>query len=91
MAMAIFDHTHPTIIETPFSFPKFIPAYKKITSFQQFIHVIQSILGFHDQTAHTHFWQCPLKMFWSTFSLRDFVSTRKKSDYFIDLFWRYGW
>ena len=29
--------------------------------------------------------------FWSTFNLCEFVSTCKKSGYFIDLFWRYGW
>ena len=31
------------------------------------------------------------KTFWSTFNLREFVSTCKKSGYFINLFWRYGW
>ena len=32
-----------------------------------------------------------LKIFWSTFNLCEFVSKCKKSGYFIDLFWRYGW
>ena len=27
--MAIFDHTHPKIIESTFSFPEFVPAWKK--------------------------------------------------------------
>ena len=31
------------------------------------------------------------KKIWSTFNLSEFVSTCKKSGYFIDLFWRYGW
>ena len=31
------------------------------------------------------------KIFWSTFNLCEFVSTSKKSGYFIDLLWRYGW
>ena len=30
------------------------------------------------------------KNFWSSFNLREFVSTCKKSGYFIDLFWRYA-
>ena len=29
-------------------------------------------------------------MFWSTFDLHEFVSTCKKSGYFINLFWRHG-
>ena len=31
------------------------------------------------------------KVLWSTVNLCKFVSTCKKSRYFIDLFWRYGW
>ena len=31
MAMPIFSHTHPKIIETAFSFPEFAPALKKKT------------------------------------------------------------
>ena len=31
------------------------------------------------------------KIFWSTFNLCEFVSICKKSGYYIDLFWRYGW
>ena len=31
------------------------------------------------------------KHFWSTFNLCELVSACKKSGYFIDLFWRYGW
>ena len=30
-------------------------------------------------------------IFWPTFNLCEFASTCKKSGYFIDLFWRYGW
>ena len=64
---------------------------QKISSFHQFIE-IQPILEPCDQTDHSHFWPCPSKkFFWSTFNLREFVSTCKKSGYFIDLFWRYGW
>ena len=44
-------------------------------SFHQFILEIQPISESHDQTGHTHFWPRP----------------SKKSGYFIDLFWRYGW
>ena len=32
---------------------------KKITLFHLFTFEIQSILEFHDQTVHTHFWQMP--------------------------------
>ena len=37
------------------------------------------------------FLNIPPKTFWSTFNLCEFVSTCKKSGYFINLFWRYGW
>ena len=47
---------------------------QKIISFHQFILEIQP-------TGHTH-----PNIFWSTFDLCKFVSTCKKSDYFIDLF-----
>ena len=40
---------------------------QKIISFHHFIHDIQSILGFHDQTGHTHFWPCPPKNFFINF------------------------
>ena len=54
-------------------------------------HQVQLILESCDQTSHTHSWPCPSKHFWSTFNLGEFVPTCKKSGYFIDLFWRYGW
>ena len=52
---------------------------QKISSFHQFIFEIQPILESCDQTGHTH-----PKNFWSTFNLYEFVSTCKKSGYFID-------
>ena len=36
-ALAIFDHVHQKIIESAFSFPEFVPAGKKMTSFCLFI------------------------------------------------------
>ena len=63
----------------------------KISSLHQFILDIQPILESHDQTGHTHFWPHPPKIFWSTLNLCKFVSTCKKSGYFINLLWRYGW
>ena len=56
---------------------------QKISWFHQFILHIQSILESRDQTRHTH-----PKKFQSTFNLCKFVSTCKKSGYFIELFWR---
>ena len=50
---------------------------QKISSFYQFILEIQSVLESRDQTGYTH--------------LCEFISTSKKSGYFIDLFWRSSW
>ena len=66
------------------------PTTKKISSFQQFILEIQPILESRDQTGHIHFWPCQSENV-LTFNLCEFVSTGKKSGYFIDLFWRYAW
>ena len=63
---------------------------QNISSFHHFILEIQSISDSCDQNDHAHFWPCPPKKFWSTFDLCELVST-KKSGYFINLFWRYGW
>ena len=68
---------------------------QKISSFHQFILEIQPILEWPDW-PHS-FLATPIiiirhrKSFWSTFNLCELVSTFKKSGYFIDLFWRYGW
>ena len=37
------------------------------------------------------FYNAHLKLFWPIFNICEFVSTCKKSGYFTDLFWRYGW
>ena len=65
--------------------------HTKISSFHLFIFEIQPILESCDQAGHTHFWPYPPINFWSTFDLYIFVSTCKKSGYFIDSFWRYDW
>ena len=64
---------------------------QKISSFHQFILEIQPILESHDQLAKPISGHANPKIFWSTFNLCEFVSTCKKSGYFIDLFWRYSW
>ena len=53
MAMPIFGHAHPKIIEITFTIPKFAPACRKISSFHQFILQMQSILESCNQTGHT--------------------------------------
>ena len=67
MVTTIFDHNHPKIIRMTFSFPDFAPACNKINSFHLVILEIQSILGSHDQTGHTHFWPCQPKCFLTNF------------------------
>ena len=64
---------------------------QKISSFHQFILEIKPILESCNLTGHTISGHAYPKIFWSTFNLCKFVSTCKKSCYFIDLFWRYGW
>ena len=97
MIILISDNTHPKIIEFTFSFLGFPPICKKNSSFDLFIFEIQSILESCDQTGHTPFWPCSPKNFdhdqksWSSFNVCKFASTCKKSGYFIDFFWRYGW
>ena len=87
MATPTFDHFHIKSIEITFSFPEFAPACKKlvnsINSFLRYSPVDRLDTPISD---HAH-----PKIFRSTFNLCDFVSTFKISDYFIDLFWIYGW
>ena len=52
--MAIFDHTHPKIIESTLYFPEFVPACKK-NQFIPSVHFWDTTLEFCDQTGHTHF------------------------------------
>ena len=76
-----YDHfwpPHPKIIESTFGFPKFVPAWKKISLFHLFIFEIKSILEPDDQTGHTHFRPCPHKNFKSLFNLFEFVPACKK-------------
>ena len=89
--MLIFDHAHPKTIEITLNFPEFALACK---------NPVQSIDLFWDTVSfrvlRTEWPQPFLTMptqifFWSTFNSCEFVWTRKKSGYFTDLFWRYGW
>ena len=91
MNKPIFDQAHPKNHWNNFLLSCICITIQKISSFHQFILQIQPILESHDQTGHTHFWPYPSKNLWSGFNLCEFVSTCKKSGYFIDLFWRYDW
>ena len=86
-----FDHIHPKIIETTFSFPEFALARKKLVQsicsllrYSQFKSPVTRLATPNSHHAHR-------KTFWSTFNLCEFVSTCQKSCYFIDLFWGYSW
>ena len=63
---------------------------QNIITFHLFILEIQSISESSDKSDHAHFRQCPPKKILINF-ICELVSTCKKSGYFIDLFWRYGW
>ena len=79
-----FDDIHPKIIEITISFHEFAPAYEN-----EFIPSTHSSPVARLATPisdHVH-----PKIFWSTFNLCEFVLTCGKSDYLLDLFWRYGW
>ena len=49
----------------------------------------------HNQTSHAHFWPHPSKKIFDLLLLNvdlyQLEKKNKKSDYFIYLFWRYGW
>ena len=92
MAVPNFDHTHSKISETNLSFLEFAPACKKITSFHPFILEVQSILESHDKNGHTHFWPCLSQTFSDQLLIYvNLYQNAKKSGYFNDLFWIYGW
>ena len=90
------DHTHfwpgpPKIIEITFCFPQFAPPCKKS------VHSIYSSLRYSQFYSPVTRLGTPIsghahpKHFRSTVNLCEFVSTQKKSGYFINLFWRKGW
>ena len=84
--MAIFDHTHPKIIESTFSLHEFTPACKN--------HFILSVhfWGLWPDwphpflTIHSPPPLPPPKKNWSAFNFCDHVSTYKKSVYLFHLF-----
>ena len=55
------------------------------------VHIILSILESQDQTGHTNCDHDHPDIFWSAFNICECLSRCKKSGYFTDLFWRYGW
>ena len=91
MAMPLFEHANPKIIEITFSFPEFALACKKICFFHLFIFEIQSILEFPYQTSTSTFDHAHVKKIWSAFNFCEFVSTCKKWGCFINLFQRNSW
>ena len=57
-AMAIFDHAHPKIIESTFSFPEFVPACKN--HFAPSIYFWDTVnFEFRDQTGQDPFLTMP--------------------------------
>ena len=64
---------------------------QKIGSFHQFNLNILSILSSMTRLVTSISDHAHSKHFWLTFGLCEFLSKCKKSDYFTDLFWRYGW
>ena len=86
MATPIFDYIHPKFSGITSSFLEFAPECKKMNSFNLFILEKKSVLESHDQIGHTISDHANPKILLSTFNLCKYVSTCKKSDYFIDLF-----
>ena len=70
--MAIFDHAHPKIVESTFSFPEFVREERKMTLFHLFIFESR------DQSTPKYFDQLLI--------FGDYVSTCKKSVYIFHLF-----
>ena len=65
---------------------------QKISSFHPFFLEIQPILESRDQTGHSHFWPRQSKTFFDQLLIYvNLYQHAKKSGYFTDLFWRYGW
>ena len=89
--MSIIDHANPKSLKQLLAFLNLHQHAKN----QFFLSVhSRDTVYFRDpwdQTGHTHIWPCPTKRFRSTFNYHEFVSTLKKSDFFIDLLWRYRW
>ena len=90
MATPISDDAHPKIIEITFSFSELTPACKLS------VHSINSLRYSQFQSHVTRlakpiFWPCPPRNILINFISCELVSTCKKSGYFIDLLWRYGW
>ena len=83
-----FDHAHLKIIEVTFSlYPNLYQHVKN-----QFILSIHSFFFWsYDWTGHTHFDHAHPNSLQLTFKFGEFLSTCKKSKYFIDSLWRYSW
>ena len=78
--MVIFDHAHPKIIESTFSFPEFVPAWKKwLYSICLFFSPVTRLVTPIFDHAHP-------KMFWSAFNFCDHVLICKKSVHIFHLF-----
>ena len=64
---------------------------QKPSSVNRFILRYSQFYSLANRMATTIFDHAHANIFWSTFNSCEFVWTRKKSGYFTDLFWRYGW
>ena len=87
--MPNFDHINPKIIEITFSFPEFAPARKKSVHSITHSWATVSLRFMWPGWPHPSLTTPTPKLF--NKPLCEFVSTCKKSGYFIDLFWKYGW
>ena len=63
--MPIFNQSHKIPAAT-FTLPEFVTSSRQKSSYQ-FLLDIQPILESHDQSGHTHFWQCWPKNFQTNF------------------------
>ena len=79
--MAIFDHTHPKIIESTFSWTELVPAW----DFRFILESCDQTDLTCDQTDHTHFLPCPPKTFWSTLNFCESVLACKKTFFHLSI------
>ena len=87
--MAFLWPRHPKTTESIFSFPEFVPAYKKsVYSIRSFFR--WSVSESHDQTGHTYFWPWPPQKFLIYFSFLWIYIDMQKISYSICSFFRYS-
>ena len=82
----MFDHAHPKIIEITLSFPEFSPVYSinLFLRYSQFLSLMARLVTPIFDHAHPKFFD-QLLIYVILYQYE------KKSDYFTDFIWRYGW